>query len=166
MLLLMFLACFGQKPKTISEKETIVISFAENLSTEQQRVAIIIENELKELNIAPNVIAAAIVNSLAESKLKENAIGDGGKSYGIFQLHINGLGHNLSIAERQNIRISSNVIGVQIIRSDSLYKSDKAGESIPKLSSIISEEIMRPKNTELEKETRKKLAMTIFPDRI
>ena len=50
MLLLMFLACFGQKPKTISEKETIVISFAENLSTEQQRVAIIIENELKFAN--------------------------------------------------------------------------------------------------------------------
>jgi hypothetical protein len=44
--------------------------------------------------------AAAVVNAIAESGLNAGAIGDGGSSVGLFQLHENGGGSGMSVADR------------------------------------------------------------------
>lgn len=143
-----------------------VSDIAIGLSKEQREVSYIIENELREMNIPENIIAASIVNAVAESNLKPHAIGDNGNSIGAFQLNSKGLGHKLTSEERQNLYVSSNIIGIQILKNKKLLESDKNGLNIPSLSAMVAQHIMRPANIELRKKERKQIAREMFPDRI
>jgi hypothetical protein len=49
-----------------------------------------------------NVIAAALVNAGYESFFDPNAVGDGGKSVGLFQLHEAGAGRGMNVEARKN----------------------------------------------------------------
>ena len=106
------------------------------------------------------------MNAVAESGLNPLAIGDNGKSIGIFQLHSNGLGHKISADLRKNANINSNIIAVQIIKNNKLLKTEQSGGKISELTKIITKDIMRPKNVEQRMKERAKLAKQIFPDRI
>ena len=113
--------------------------------------------------------AAGIVGNLqAESgkDLKTNAVGDGGRAIGAFQLHKSGLGCNLSIDDRKNIYTNTNVIGIQILKNDRLFSLNENGEEIPELSAVFAEEIMKPANIEQRKDERRKIANKIFPKRL
>lgn len=168
MLFYLLLACKEPEPinTDICEEEISVTDIANGLTDEQKEVSYIIEQEFSEMKISPNITAAAIVNALAESRLNPQAIGDGGKSVGTFQLHKNGLGKNLSIAERTNVYTSANIIGIQILKNKKLYDLEENNALIPVMTSVITEEIMRPSNIEKEKEKRSKLAKQVFPNRI
>lgn len=168
MLLYLLLACREPEPinMEVCEEEISVTDMAKGLTDEQKEVSYIIEEQFGEMNIPPNITAAAIVNAIAESKLNADAIGDGGKAVGAFQLHKSGLGKNLSIEERTNVYTSANVIGIQILRNNSLYDLDNKNAFIPDMTQIITEDIMRPDNLEEQKEKRSKLAKKVFPNRI
>jgi hypothetical protein len=118
------------------------------------------------MGIPPNVIAAAIVNAIAESGLNPQAVGDKGKAVGTFQLHKNGLGNKLSVDDRRNVYTSSNIIGVQILKNNRLSILDEKNEKISVLTQVITEDIMRPDNIEVQKDKRSKLSKKIFPERI
>lgn len=168
MLIMFLFSCLSQETE-VKKEESFESSISENirnLSDEQKEVALVVEKELDEIKISKNIIAAAIVNAVAESELDPNAIGDKGKSVGVFQLHKNGLGNKLSIEERKSINISSNIIGIQILKDDRLCVRDREGADIGELTSIIVEDIMRPKQISKEKATRSKLAKSLFPSRI
>ena len=168
MLLYLLLACREPEPinTEICEEEISVTDMAKGLTDEQKEVSYIIEEQFSEMGIPPNITAAAIVNAIAESKLNPDAIGDGGKAVGAFQLHKSGLGKNLSIEERTNVYTSANIIGIQILRNNSLYDLDNNNAFIPDMTQTITEDIMRPDNLEEQKEKRSKLAKKVFPNRI
>lgn len=146
MLLYLLLACKEPEPinADICEEEISVTDLAKGLTDEQKEVSYIIEQELSEMEIPPNITAAAIVNAIAESKLNPEAIGDGGKSVGAFQLHKSGLGKNLSVDERTNIYTSANVIGIQILRNSTIFNLENNNALISDITEAITEEIMRP----------------------
>jgi hypothetical protein len=168
MLLYLLLACREPEPINIEvcEEEISVTDMAKGLTDEQKEVSYIIEQEFSEMDIPPNITAAAIVNAIAESKLNPDAIGDGGKAVGAFQLHKSGLGKNLSVSERTNVYTSANIIGIQILKNNHLYELENNNSSISDISKMIAEDIMRPDNIEKQKELRNNLAKQIFPERI
>ena len=168
MLLYLLLACREPEPinTEVCEEEISVTDMAKGLTDEQKEVSYIIEEQFSEMDIPPNITAAAIVNAIAESKLNADAIGDGGKAVGAFQLHKFGLGKNLSITERTNVYTSSNVIGIQILKNNTLYELENNNSSISKITEVITEDIMRPNHLEEEKQARNSLAKQIFPERI
>lgn len=167
MLLSLLLACFEKPIEEVEvEQEATITSYANKINEQQRETALTIENSLKMMEIPDNIIAAAIVNGIAESRLNANAVGDNGKSYGIFQLHSSGLGNKISPHFRKNIHINSSVIGIQIIKNENLFKEDQNSASIGKLTQIITKDIMRPANVKQKMQQRHKLAQTIFPERI
>jgi hypothetical protein len=168
MLLFLLFGCI-QEPKIevdTGQCEASVTDVAKGLTIEQYEVSETIEEELTQLEIPQNIIAAAIVNAIAESSLNPDAIGDGGKAVGAFQLHKKGLGKNLSVDDRKNIYTNTNVIGIQILKNNKLFALNENGEEIPELSAVFAEEIMRPANIEDRKEERRKIANKIFPKRL
>ncbi len=168
MLFLLILACIEKPPVSldICEEEVSVTEIAVGLSDKQKEVSYIIEEEFSQMGIPPNVIAAAIVNAIAESGLNPHAIGDKGKAVGTFQLHKNGLGNKLSVDDRKNVYTSSNIIGVQILKNNRLSVLEEKNEKISVLTQVITEDIMRPDNIEVQKDKRSKLSKKIFPERI
>jgi hypothetical protein len=168
MLLYLLLACREQEPINIEvcEEQISVTDMANGLTDKQKEVSYIIEEQFGEMNIPPNITAAAIVNAIAESRLNANAIGDGGKAVGAFQLHKSGLGNNLSVKERTNVYTSANVIGIQILKNNNLYELENNNAFIPEITKTITEDIMRPDKLEQQKEKRSNLAKKIFPNRI
>ena len=165
MFIFLFLAC-TQNVQDTGVCNLSVTDKANNLSEQQKEISEIIENQLKQMEISDNIIAAAIVNAVAESNLDPNAIGDNGKSVGAFQLHKNGLGHKLTTEERQNIFTNTNVIGIQILKNSNLTKMDENYCSIPDLAATFASDILRPSNIEQEKYNRRQLASIIFPQRL
>jgi hypothetical protein len=168
MLLFLLFGCI-QEPKIevdTGQCEASVTDVAKGLTIEQYEVSETIEEELTQLEIPQNIIAAAIVNAVAESSLNPDAIGDGGRAVGAFQLHKKGLGKNLSVGDRKNIYTNTNVIGIQILKNDKLFTLNESGVEIPELSAVFAEEIMRPANIEDRKEERRKIANKIFPKRL
>jgi len=168
MLLYLLLACREPEPinTEVCEEEISVTDMAKGLTDEQKEVSYIIEEQFGEMNIPLNITAAAIVNAIAESRLNADAIGDGGKAVGAFQLHKSGLGNNLSVKERTNVYTSANVIGIQILKNNNLYELENNNAFIPEITKTITEDIMRPDKLEQQKEKRSNLAKKIFPNRI
>ena len=168
MLFLLILACVEQSPIALDvcEEEVSVTEVAVGLTEKQKEVSYIIEEEFSQMGIPPNVIAAAIVNAIAESGLNPQAVGDKGKAVGTFQLHKNGLGNKLSVDDRKNVYTSSNIIGVQILKNNRLSILDEKNEKISVLTQVITEDIMRPDNIKVQKDKRSKLSKKIFPERI
>jgi len=168
MLFLLILACVEQSPIALDvcEEEVSVTEVAVGLTEKQKEVSYIIEEEFSQMGIPPNVIAAAIVNAIAESGLNPQAVGDKGKAVGTFQLHKNGLGNKLSVDDRKNVYTSSNIIGVQILKNNRLSILDEKNEKISVLTQVITEDIMRPDNIKIQKDKRSKLSKKIFPERI
>lgn len=62
----------------------------------------VIVQEFTAAGFSPLLALAAVANANAESSLDHRAIGDGGKSVGLFQLHESGGGRGMSVADRQN----------------------------------------------------------------
>lgn len=167
--MLLFLLFGCQEPKIevdTGQCETSVTDIAKGLTQDQYEVSETIEDELNQLDIPDNIIAAAIVNAVAESNLNPNAIGDGGKSVGAFQLHKNGLGKKLSIDDRKNIYTNANIVGIQILKNNKLFALNESGADISELSAVFAEEIMKPADIETKKQERREIANKIFPKRL
>jgi len=167
--MLLFLLFGCQEPKIevdTGQCETSVTDIAKGLTPQQYEVSETIEDELSQLEIPENIIAAAIVNAIAESSLNPNAIGDDGKSVGAFQLHKSGLGKNLSVEDRKNIYTNANIVGIQILKNNRLLTLNENGAEISELSAVFAEEIMRPANIENRKQERREIANKIFPKRL
>lgn len=62
----------------------------------------IIFEEFRKAGFHRGVALAAVANAWAESSLNPNAVGDAGKSVGLFQLHEAGVGHGMSVEARRD----------------------------------------------------------------
>ncbi len=150
----------------ICNNNSVVIESAKTLTEKQIDTASIIEEDFNSLQIPKNITAAAIVNAVSESNLSPKAVGDHGNSVGLFQLNKKGLGKKMTVEHRQDPHINSMVTGVQVLKTPKLLEREAAGATIPELTAIFSDEIMRPKDKEEKRISRAKLAKVIFPEDI
>jgi hypothetical protein len=114
------------------------------LSDEQRVVARKIEKRLRELGFSDNMIVGAIANAHAESRLNPSAVGDKGKSRGIFQLHKSGLGKGMKQEDMHDITASIDRIAHAARKSKRLMNAEKTGASVEEHTRIFCEDIMRP----------------------
>lgn len=135
------------------------------LTATQRKYAAIIERILSSKGVPPEIIAGAIVNAKAESSLNPKAIGDGGNSVGLFQLHKNGGGKGMSVAERQDpekntLRIYKEYLTYGKPLRDAYAKGDR---SVATYAALWSTYIERPADKVGEAKRRAKAALALFP---
>lgn len=137
---------------------------AVGLSSAQAGMVDLIEREFTSAGYALPVAAAAVVNAYAESSLNPLAIGDSGRSVGLFQLNIRGAGAGMTTAARQDPTTNARTL---ITRERSalgkVAAAAAAGEGIPRLAALFSTYVERPSNKALSEAYRSALALRLFP---
>lgn len=137
-------------------------------SQTQLQNAQIIEDEFRGAGQPDSVIAAALVNSWAESGWSNGPPdGDGGHSIGLFQLNdAGGAGIGLTVEYRRDPRNNTKVIlerEVLTRRGNQLRQRAAEGAGVGELAAIFSRDIERPKDKEGNMAARRKLAEAMFP---
>jgi hypothetical protein len=140
----------------------------------------IIAEEFSAAGLPPSLALAAIVNANAESSLNALASGDNGKSIGLFQLHQNGGGKGMTVAERQDPRLNTRRIiseyqaarrqssgydlsqkkTVQMISLDDAYAQ---GATVATLAGLWGFHVERPFYLYASAAERAKMARSLFP---
>ena len=143
------------------------------VSAEKLAFVDLIEREFVAAGYSLSVAAAAVVNAYAESGLNPLAIGDNGRSVGLFQLNIRGAGAGMTVgddgalpqaAARQDA--TTNVRTLIARERSALGKvaaGAAAGEGIPRLAALFSTYVERPANKPLSESYRSALALRLFP---
>ncbi len=90
----------GRKVSTVVQEVT-ALAGTRTLTGAQQVMVDVIMEEFGATELFW-LVPAAVVNAYAESRLDPKAAGDGGSSIGLFQLHKNGGGKGMTVAEREN----------------------------------------------------------------
>lgn len=127
----------------------------------------VIDEQFAAAGLPPIAAAAAVANAYAESKLNERAVGDGGNSVGLFQLHIKGVGHDMSVEERQDPATNTKAMLKRMVLASygkNFRAAVKSGERVGELAAIFSRDCERPKDQDGEMAHRRALAETMFPD--
>ena len=138
-------------------------------SVSQRQMVDVIEAEFQAAGYPQEAAAAAVVNAIAESGLRPDIAGDGGKSVGLFQLHENGGGKGMSVRERQDPRLNARRIIEETRRGQGKAFSDavRAGErDIGKLAGIFAYYVEHPQDKTGERDRRAAAARSLFPSRL
>lgn len=112
---------------------------------------------LRQAGLPDNAIAGALANAWWESGTphpvdgargwNERAVGDGGASVGVWQMHERGAGSGMSVAERQNVaNATAEMVSREISKAAGLRFRDAAaqGASVVELAVIFGRDIERP----------------------
>jgi hypothetical protein len=144
-----------------------VADVAVGLNSSQRANAQIIEREFTAAGFGPPVVAAAIINALAESGLRNDAVGDAGASIGLFQLHERGGGKGMSSSERMDPTRNARRIIEEAKRASGFMNLVRAGEtSIPKLAAAFSTYVERPADKPGNEVKRAAMVARYFPGQI
>lgn len=135
------------------------------LTSPQRANAAIIEAEFRAAGYSGAVVAAAIVNAIAESGLNPKAAGDGGWSIGLFQMNRKGgagVGHSVAELEdpTSNARI---LLSVEKKALDKIEAAVKAGAGIAEAAGLFAVYVERPRDTLGEKARRAATVVKYFP---
>lgn len=96
-----FLSGAGRSPGTLVADGVAVVTSRIQLSPTQLEMVRVITRVFQEQGYGW-LVPAAVANAYAESRLDPDASGDGGHSIGLFQLHDQGAGAGMSVAERRD----------------------------------------------------------------
>ncbi len=119
---------------------------------------------MRAAGIPEPVIAAALVNAVAESGLDPNAIGDGGHSVGVFQLNDAGAGAGMSVEARKNIETNTKAILADHGVAQVLAAYKAGTTDVDKLAGLWSIYVERPADAEGDKRRREELSRKYFPN--
>jgi hypothetical protein len=139
---------------------------AKKLTAAQKANATIIAQEFAAAGLHERIGAAAIVNAWHESGLRAGAVGDGGHSIGLFQLHDKGGGHGLTAEFRANPRNNAKTILAREVlakRGKRLRQRAADGAGVGELAAIFSRDIERPADVQGNMAKRKATAEAWFP---
>lgn len=114
------------------------------LSSAQVEIVRLIEREFASAGFSPYVAAAAVANAYAESRFNPAAIGDGGASVGLFQLHERGVGAGMSVAQRQDPVVNTRRIIDAARRSSAFMSLAASSTSVGDLAAAFSTYVERP----------------------
>lgn len=134
------------------------------LNSQQLAMAALIEREFTAAGFSPLVAAAAVVNAYAESRLDPKAVGDSGRSIGLFQLSIKGAGAGMSVAARQDPTTNTRTLIAREARALAKIKAAVAkGASLGDLVEMFSTYVERPGDKPGEAVKRRLYAVRLFP---
>lgn len=149
---------------------SVLSSMRRGLNSRQMANAAIIEEEFRRAGLSANWAAAAIVNAIHESNLREDASNQSGEdSVGLFQLNAaGGLGRGMSFAQRADPRINTRTVIREIKR---LRLAGLGNQSVPELARVFANKIERCAacgyqggSSQLDK--REATANAFFPPRV
>ena len=130
-----------------------------NISEHDLRVACQIERVARDNGIKNReFIKGLLINAFAESSLDPNAVSPGKKSFGVFQLHIDGMGYGMTRNEMKDVRTSSKVI-IRFINSNKI-KTDRL--SAAESTRVICKKVLRPANKDEKSIERIKMLKKLF----
>ena len=109
---------------------SVVNQIQYGLSEDQLEMARIIESEFDKAGIPSEITAGSMVNVWYESKFDPNAIGDGGKAVGLFQLHEDGGGAGMTVEERQDPHLNAQRMIEELIDAGRGYLSSSKGDGV------------------------------------
>lgn len=135
----------------------------ESLSKKQAEVAIQIESVLIDKGITPRLARAATVNAIAESNLNPNTIGDNGNSVGVFQLNKNGMGKDMTVESRKDIKVSSTKVANAMLKDTIMMSLQEKCAPIEEMIRHFTLRIMRPSNKEFKSKQRIILGKKLIP---
>lgn len=130
----------------------------------------IIQSEFTNAGYPISIAQAAIVNAKAESNLNPSAVGDGGKSIGLFQLHESGGGRGMSREQRMDPVLNTRRI-IEEMRAvwnktsdgiESLSNAVARGASVGELAGLFSYHVERPADRVGSIYVRQSLARRLF----
>jgi hypothetical protein len=161
-LLLLFSTVIGPEPEVTQHYRKGLV--CEDISTkiENREEACKIEQAMRREGFDSPLIEAALLNSYAESKFNPQAVGDHGRSKGVFQLHKRGLGRGMTDQQRHNIETSVRRVSVAIRKSEKLKRALSRGAETPELTRIFCTEIMRPKDASRKARERASFEAELF----
>ena len=134
-----------------------------NLDFEKIVVARQVEKRLSEYGFSDELIAGALVNAYAESRLDADAVGKAGER-GIFQLNPKGLGHGMTADEMQDIALSVNRVARAVSKNDRVMELERKGGTVAQHTLMFCQEIERPRHKEHKARERVKLIDKIMID--
>lgn len=139
------------------------------LSQSQLRMVAIIEAECERIGLGW-LFEAAVTNAYAESLLDPNAVGDGGHSIGLFQLHDKGIGHGMTDGDRRDpVRNTRRVLEVVLSPAgDPVRQVQADGGNFEDLTAAFAQHIERcaacgHRAGDGELVRRRELAARLFP---
>lgn len=130
----------------------------EVIGPEKTEVAKSIETHLASLGFGERLARAATISAYAESKLNPHAVGDKGRSVGVFQLNINGLGRKMSKSERMSIKSSAERIAKAVHKDGTLIAMQERCASLEDMVKVFTTRIERPSNSKKKAAERAKLS--------
>lgn len=133
------------------------------LSSAQRSVAERAETALRTAGVPDEVIPGALANAWAESRLNPLAVGDRGKSVGIWQLRDPGAGSGMSVAARQDVEVSTRRIA-EVYAKSAAAKAYRAGERrLDELSRLWCVHVERPSGASAKGAKRAELVSIFWP---
>jgi len=130
-----------------------------SLPLEMLDVACDIERAARDTGVEEDwFIKGLIVNAYAESTLNPEAVSPGKKSFGIFQLHVDGMGKGWEYDEMRNSRLSTFAI-VNEAKKMGIYKKKRNSRSA---TSFLCKRVLRPANSEEQVEKRIDILENLF----
>ena len=125
--------------------------------------AIISANEWLESGYPMAITLAALVNADYESRTSNQATGDSGKSFGLYQLHVNGAGRGMTVADMRDPSLNTRAIMNDFTRSgDPVMSAYRSGATVAQLAGLFGKYVERPANKNVI-ELRSAYARSLFP---
>lgn len=115
--------------------------------------------------VPDGIALAAIANAYAESDLGNHMVGDDGKAVGLWQLHEDGAGRGMSVADRMAYGISTRRI-IEVLNSAdgaAVRGAYERGATVPRLAALWSRDIERPARERFEMLARRSYAAQFWP---
>lgn len=126
---------------------------------EERNVACQIESVAKKHGLSKEETIALLVNSYAESRFDPNAVSPGKKSYGVFQLHVDGMGYGWSKEDMLNIELATEAVVLEMKKNNLVGKNHSIKTSTKK----VCKKVLRPKHSDLKAEERARMISDLFP---
>jgi hypothetical protein len=117
-----------------------------------------IETHLAAHGFDERLARAATINAYAESGLNPSAVGDKGRSVGVFQLNSRGLGHDMTKTERMSVKLSAEKIAQAVYKDGVLIDMQSRCDSLEDMVKAFTIRIERPSNAKKKAVARSKLA--------
>lgn len=138
---------------------------AVGLSADQLRMVNVIEAAFSGAGYSLATTAAAVVNAYAESRLNPLAVGDSGRSIGLFQLNtVAGAGIGYTRDQLVNPERNASVLLAKERRSLAKVEAEAAaGAGVASLAGSFSRLVERPKDTVGAALARAALTARLFP---
>lgn len=159
LLLCLFFVKFAHAPCLNKNELFEPVCLKANVTEKQRIVACAIEKVARKRGFkSENIIRGLIVNAFAESELNPRAVSPGRKSFGIFQLHVEGMGQGMTKEDMFNVEVSTNVV-VDFMKEQNVNYVKMNEKQATK---AICSTVLRPKDKKIQVKNRLVLLSKLF----